>query len=203
MSGTARLRRAAPADAPALRRVCLLTGDAGADASALHGDPDLLGLVWAVPYLELEPAHAFVAEVDGEVVGYVLGTPDSRAFEARAETAYWPRLRARYPLGPVEGRTEADEEVVALLHRPPTAHDALVADYPGHLHVDLLPSTQGQGLGRRLVQQVLDSLAAAGCVGVHVGVDPRNGTAPGFYRSLGFVDLDTGPDAVHLGLRRE
>lgn len=196
-----RLRAAGADDAVPVRSICLRTGDAGRDASALHADPDLLGLVWAVPYLELEPMHAFVAEVDGEVAGYVLGTPDSRAFEARAEARYWPRLRARYPLGPVEGRTAADEEVVALVHRPPTAPDALLAAYPGHLHVDLLPTAQGRGLGRRLVERVLGSLAAAGCVGVHVGVDPRNEAAPGFYRGLGFVDLDAGPDAVHLGLR--
>ena len=32
-------------------------------------------------------------------------------------------------------------------------------------------------------------------------IDPRNGGALGFYRHLGFVDLDASPDVVHLGLR--
>ena len=36
-----RLRPATPADMPAFRCVCLLTGDAGEDASHLHDDPDL------------------------------------------------------------------------------------------------------------------------------------------------------------------
>lgn len=202
MSGPLLERPATTADAANIRRICLRTGDAGRDATPLHADPDLLGLVWAEPYLELEPAHAYVAvDDDDALLGYVLGTPDSRAFESRAESAYWPGLRLRYPAGPAPGRTPADAEAVALVHRPPTAPERLLADHPGHLHVDLLPAAQGRGGGRLLVTAVLDSLAAVGCLGVHVGVDPRNEPALGFYRRLGFLDLDTGPEAVHLGLR--
>jgi len=194
------VRPARADDADALLAICLLTGDAGDDASALHSDPRLLGLVWAKPYLDVEPGHAFVAAVDEEVVGYVLGTPDSRAFEARAEAAYWPVQRERYPLGPRPGRTAADEDAVALIHRPPAAPAHLLARYPGHLHIDLLPAAQGLGLGRRLVGRIRGSLEAAGCRGIHVGVDPRNDRAAAFYRHLGFVDVDSGSGAVHLGL---
>ena len=197
-----RARPTTTADAAEIRRICLRTGDAGRDATPLHADPDLLGLVWAQPYLELEPAHAYVAvDDDGGLLGYVLGTPDSRAFESRAESAYWPGVRLRYPAGPAPGRTPADAEAVALVHRPPTAPEGLLADHPGHLHVDLLPAAQGRGGGRLLVTTVLDSLAAAGCAGVHVGVDPRNEPALGFYRRLGFVDLAPVPGVVHLGVR--
>lgn len=195
-------RRAEADDAVAVRRICLRTGDAGRDATPLHADPDLLGLVWAQPYLDLEPDHAYVAmDDDGTVLGYVVGTPDSRRLEARAEASYWPALRARYPLAPEPGRTQADQDAVTLVHRPPTAAEGLLAAYPGHLHVDLLPEAQGRGAGRRLVQAALDSLAAAGCAGVHVGVDPRNEPALGFYRRLGFEELATAPDVVHLGVR--
>ncbi len=201
MSGLLLARPATTADAAEIRRICLRTGDAGRDATPLHADPDLLGLVWAQPYLELEPAHAYVAvDHDDALLGYVLGTPDSRAFESRAESAYWPGLRLRYPTGPQPRRTAADDECVALVHRPTTAPDALLADHPGHLHVDLLPAAQGRGGGRLLVSTALDSLAASGCVGVHVGVDPRNEPALGFYRRLGFVDLVSGPEVVHLGV---
>ena len=201
MSGALSGRTATAADSAAVRRICLRTGDAGRDATTLHADADLLGLVWAQPYLELEPEHAYVAmNDDGTVLGYVVGTPDSRGFEARAEASYWPALRGRYPLAPQPGRTPADQEAVALMHRPPTAPEGLVATHPGHLHVDLLPEAQGRGAGRRLVQAALDSLAAAGCAGVHVGVDPRNEPALGFYRRLGFEDLAAASEVVHLGV---
>ncbi len=196
------LRHATPDDAAAIRGICLRTGDAGRDATALHADPDLLGLVWAQPYLELEAAHALVAEDErARRLGYVLATPDSRSFEERAEASYWPDLRLRYPLGPVSGRTAADEEAVVLVHRPPTAPGPLLGTHPGHLHVDLLPEAQGRGAGRALVSAALDSLREAGCVGAHVGVDPGNVPALGFYRRLGFLDLASAPDVVHLGVR--
>lgn len=202
MTPAVQARPARSEDAPAVRRICLRTGDAGRDATGLHADADLLGLVWAQPYLELEPAHAFVAtDADGTVLGYVLGTPDSRGFEALAESAYWPALRARYPLDAVAGRTRADQDAVALVHAPPAAPEALLAEHPGHLHVDLLPEAQGRGGGRLLVGTALESLRGAGCAGVHVGVDPRNEPALGFYRRLGFVDLAASPDVVHLGVR--
>lgn len=196
------LRRATAVDAVAIRSICLRTGDAGRDATRLHADPDVLGLVWAQPYLELEPVHALVASDEGgRLLGYVLAAPDSRAFEARAEAAYWPELRLRYPLGPVSGRTPADQEAVVLMHRPPIAPEPVLRRHPGHLHVDLLPEAQGRGAGRALVSAALDSLREAGCVGAHVGVDPGNVPALGFYRRLGFVDLASAPDVVHLGVR--
>lgn len=202
MSGALTVRAAVPDDAAVVRRICLRTGDAGRDASTSHADADLLGLVWAQPYLDLEPDHAFVAvDDDGTVLGYAVGTPDSRDFETRAEASYWPALRRHYPLARQVGRTQADQDVVTLVHRPPAAPEALLAEHPGHLHVDLVPEAQGRGGGRTLVQAVLASLAAAGCGGVHVGVDPRNEPALGFYRRLGFAELASTPDVVHLGVR--
>ena len=47
------IRRATGDDASAVCNICLKTGDAGKDATALFPHrPDLLGLRWAVPYLE-------------------------------------------------------------------------------------------------------------------------------------------------------
>lgn len=200
MTAQTLIRHARAENADVVRQICLRTGDAGRDATPLHADADLLGLVWAQPYLDVEPEHAYVALVDDAVVGYVLGTPDTGAFEARAEATYWPGLRIRYPLGPVDGRTPADEEAVRLVHAPPTAPASVAGDWPGHLHVDLLPEAQGRGAGRLLVERVLRSLREAGCAAAHVGVDPRNEPALGFYRRLGFTDLDAGSEVVHLGV---
>ncbi len=195
------IRIATPADAPELHRICLLTGDAGGDASALHCDPDLLGEVYVGPYLHVAPAVAAVAMDElGVVLGYVLGTPDTSAFDAMCEAAWWPALRARYPLDPVAGhpRTPADQSLVELIHHPPIPDPELVAGFSAHLHVDLLPQAQGRGLGRALIDWVLDALAAQGARGVHLGVDPRNRSAISFYEHLGFTRWGSDPDDVVL-----
>ena len=191
------IRSTTPSDAPALYRICLLTGDAGADASALHGDPDLLGEVYVGPYLRVAPAIGLVALDDqGEILGYAVGSPDSVAFAAACEATWWPDLRARYPRQGSPGqptRTAADQRLVDMIHHPPDPDLGLAARYPAHLHIDLLPRAQGRGLGRLLMDELLTGLHEAGATGVHLGVDPTNRAAIAFYEHLGFSHWDHDP----------
>lgn len=85
-----------PADLEALYRVCLQTGRNGDDATALYRDDKPLGHVHAAPYALFEPSLAFVAEDAAGVGSYIIGALDSHDFEARLETDWWPKLRARY-----------------------------------------------------------------------------------------------------------
>ena len=55
----------------------------------------------------------------------------------------------------------------------------VVARYPSHLHIDLLPRAQGQGHGRLLIESLLDLLRAEGSGGVHLGVSPDEHARPG------------------------
>jgi ribosomal protein S18 acetylase RimI-like enzyme len=194
------IRDATPADAPQLYRICRLTGDAGRDATALHADPDLLGDVYVGPYLTVEPALAGVAiDTGGAALGYVLGTPDTTAFLAACEERWWPALRDRHPLDAGgRRRTPADQSLVELIHAPHVPDAALVASHPAHLHIDLLPEAQGQGLGRALIEWLLTGLAERGAGGVHLGVDPRNTSAVAFYERLGFTRWGSDPATVTL-----
>ncbi len=186
----AKIRKYEPGEEQVLYDICLLTGDSGEDASALHRDPDLLGAVYVGPYLRLAPEHALVGVDDEGVAGYVLGAPDTRAFEAECERSWWPPLRARYPVGSFADDTP-DDRIVRLIHAPPAASQDVVERYPAHLHIDLLPRFQGRGNGRRLMTALLDGLAAAGAPGVHLGVGTANQRAIGFYRRMGFTEVHT------------
>lgn len=178
-----------PAEAERLYEICLRTGDHGADASALTAEPRLVGDVYLGAYLRLAPELAFVLvdpAVPGPegVLGYVVGVADSAAFHERLERAWWPALRERYPLG--AHRRDFDAELVRTIHHPPPVDPSIVARYPAHLHVDLLPAAQGGGHGRRLLGALFDALRTARVPGVHLGVSLRNTAAIGFYEHLGF-----------------
>jgi GNAT superfamily N-acetyltransferase len=181
------MRPATLHDLPGVYRVCRLTGAAGRDATSRHADPDLLGHVWAGPYLVAPDGVALVLHDDAGVAGYAVGVPDTARFEDWLETEWLPPLRDRLPRG--SGATGADRELVERIHRRPGTPAELVAAYPAHLHVDLLPRAQGTGWGRRLVERLLDLLAGAGATGVHLGVDAENAAAIGFYEALGFSEL--------------
>jgi ribosomal protein S18 acetylase RimI-like enzyme len=180
-------------DLPGVYRVCLLTGAGGSDASTLHDDPDLLGHVWAGPYLAFPDAVTRVLHDDRGVAGYCLAVPDTVAFEQWADESWLPPLRERYPIG--SGSTPADAALVERLHHTTPADAALLGAYPAHLHVDLLPRLQGQGWGRRVVEAVLERLATAGATGVHLGVDESNTGAQVFYARLGFDEVPGPPGA--------
>ena len=190
------------ADLGDLYLICLRTGDHGEDATAQFRDPDLLGHVYAAPYGVLEPSLAFVVEDQAGVGGYCLAALDSREFEERLEAEWWPPLRLRYaePDAAVCDRWTRDQQTAYLIHHPWRTDDELMADYPSHLHIDLLPRVQGGGMGRRLMDTQLAALREQGSPGVHLNVNSANRRALGFYHHLGFTDLRTGDRNV-LGMR--
>jgi ribosomal protein S18 acetylase RimI-like enzyme len=147
--------------------------------------PDL----FAGPYVFLEPEFAFVLDDGNRAVGYVIGTPDTAAF-ARAYRARWiPRLAGRYPVPPDPPASQEDQ-MIALHYHPERLVWPGLAEYPAHLHIDLLPPFQGAGHGRALMETFYAAAARAGAAGVHVTVTTANTRALGFYDRLGFRRLE-------------
>ena len=192
------IRPATLQDLPGAYRVCLLTAAAGEDASASYRNPDLLGHVFVGPYVVRSPELARVVVDPEGVAGYVVGAADTRAFEAWAEAAWWPVLRAQYP---ELGDGTRDAEVIELIHRPHLADPAIVVEYPSHLHINLLERARGHGQGRSLVEWLAAELRSAGSRGVHLDVGALNHNAIAFYRRLGFEALATTDDGIVMGLR--
>ena len=186
-----RLRLYRPGDLDALYRICLETGDSGRDATALFRHPALLGQIFAAPYALFEPSLAFVLEDQAGVGGYCLAALNSQSFEQRLERQWWPYLRPRYPDPDLAHRRlwTRDEQFAHLIHHPWLTDDDLMAEYPSHLHIDLLPRLQGGGNGRRLMDAQLAALREQGSAGVHFHVSPANQRALGFYYHLGFTEV--------------
>lgn len=188
------------ADLGALYDVCLRTGSSGRDATGLVDDASLFGALFAAPYGVLEPEHGFVLDDgSGNAIGYVVGALDTVAFEARCEAEWWPPLRELHPLQPDGARL--DDLLIHLIHHRSTPDPALVTSYPSHLHIDLLPSGQGAGWGRRMMATLYAALTADGSPGVHWGVSTRNTQAIGFYRHLGATELADDGAIVTFGER--
>ena len=192
------IRPAVPEDRDAISAVCLGTAASGKDATPLYGDPRLPGLVWALPYAELEPAFAFVLVGKEGPVGYTLGTPDTRAFQARLAASWWPRVRRE--TAEVVPRSPADAHALSRIAEPLLAPDWLLADYPAHFHLNILPEAQRVGWGKRLTDVQIDALSRSGTRGVHFGISTANERAITFYRRMGFTEIGRG-QAVYFGMR--
>ncbi|MGW0606125.1 GNAT family N-acetyltransferase [Streptomyces sp. NPDC002640] len=188
-----------PSDRPAVGRVCVLTAHDGGDATPHYTDPAILPTLFAYPYVDREPELSFVVDDGaGEAVGYILGTADTAAFARWFRDDWLPGAAEAYPPPPAAdgGEPTPDEVMAALLHNPERMVRPQLDPFPAHLHIDLLPTHQGLGLGRALMEAFLDALHKSGVDQVHLCMSRANTRARAFYDRMGFEELavpDDGP----------
>lgn len=192
------LRPYRPSDRAALTDICVETGDSGGDARGLFRQDRLLGDVYAVPYALHDPSLAFVVDRGGAAIGYVLGTTDTTTFNAWFHDVWWPSVRDEYAGDETAPR---DAQVLASASAIGTEAVPYAEEYPAHLHIDLLPATQGGGFGRALIMTFLDALRERGVRGVHLVAAASNTNAVGFYDRLGFTRLPSDAGAAAFGMK--
>nr|WP_281419520.1 GNAT family N-acetyltransferase [Falsiroseomonas tokyonensis] len=157
----------------------------------------MLGHIYSAPYAVLSPETVFIAEDSAGPAGFVLGAPDTLAFEDRLERDWWPALRQRYPqpAGPPEA-WDHDARRCHRIHAPRRTPPRIFNAFPAHLHLNLLPRMQGRGWGRALLERWIDAIRPGG---LHVGVNPDNQRAIGFWQASGFHNLAPSEGVVWLG----
>ena len=190
-----------PADLTRMREICLLTGAAGGDATGRWSTDALLPDRFVEPYTTFAPGWAWVVELDGAVQGYLVAVSDTAAFVSWWRDTWTPWFAAGYtrPNEPYS----AEEELVLRGFVPEVMEIEEQAEYPAHLHIDLLPVAQGQGWGTKLIGRLRSELADVGVPGVHVALAPEDAIARGFYERIGFAPLASGPDVLGVATRPE
>lgn len=181
------IRPFAPGDEPALSEICLRTADYGKDATGILTDDAIWAEIFALPYAARHPDLAFVVETDdGRVAGYIVCAPDTASFEEWFQNEWWPPIAARRPRP-----TSSDDRDGILNYAYERGNEPLpfAAEYPAHLHIDLLPELQGEGWGRRLVDTLVAALRERGVTGLHLIASVENAAALAFYPRVGFASL--------------
>ena len=200
---TTHIRMFRSGDEAAAYHICLKTGDRGKDGEPFYrDDPDALGRIYTGPYLQFAPELAVMLEDDQGVCGYALAAFDSKTFYDQYDKLWRPNLVAQFaePTGDRSQWSRVDE-IHYLYHHPDYFCPEPYAEYPSHLHIDLLERAQGQGHGRKMIERLLDLLRDQGSVGVHLGMSVTNDPAYGFYRTLGFEELTRDEDSIYMGMR--
>ena len=190
------IRPYAAGDRAALRRICCDTADAGRRVEAFFDDRELIADLLTNYYTDFEPESAWVAEQAGEVVGYLTGCRDTGRFRRIMFGRIAPQalFKAFW-----RGTWWAASTRRLIRCNLPTwwrllGHRAIpLAGYPAHLHINLRPGMQGQGIGRQLINQFLAQLRAAGIPGVHLSAREDNMAALAFFEKRGFARLGRRP----------
>jgi GNAT superfamily N-acetyltransferase len=180
-----------PGDERGAYHVCLKTGNHGEDGEPYYReDPDALGRIFVGPYLKFEPEASLILRDAEGICGYALGALDSRTFYDRHEKEWRPRLCTEFPEPGGDPKSWTPVQAVYhMYHHPDYFCPEPYAEFPSHLHIDLLPRAQGKGFGRHMLMQLMSELHHRGSPGAHLGVSSRNQRAMGFYLRIGFREL--------------
>lgn len=186
------------ADRDAVYDVCVRTASAGVGVKGLFSSDDILGDVFAGPYLEFEPELAFVVDGDDGVAGYLVGAANTRAFVVRYTADRLPGFAAKHAgFDP----TTREGGYIRSGMRPERMLVPEVDEYPPHLHLNLLPELRGRGIGRGLLATFAGALLARGIERFHVTPSSENANAIRFYEAVGFTHLPSStPKAPILGI---
>jgi hypothetical protein len=169
------VRRARPEDRARIREICQQTALRGLPTRSFFEDEEVVSRLFADYYLDYEPESCFVAEVDGQVVGYALACKDTRRYLRVMATRIVPRVMGRilWKILTLGYRRRSTYQtlwwVVARSWRElPTA--SLTA-YPAHLHANLDPAVAEMKLvafrlGMKLAEAVIAHLREAGVRGI-------------------------------------
>ncbi|PKG38235.1 GNAT family N-acetyltransferase [Psychromonas sp. Urea-02u-13] len=172
------------ADLTSIYKICMQTADGGKDASHLFTEQQLIGDFYAVPYVILESDVCWVVSRGDEVCGYIVGCKSSQSFSLQCEEQWFPTLRTKYPLAS-KSISPLNDRLLRLIHDGYQPRPEF-ANYPAHLHINLLGNTQGHGLGAKLINAFIDNLKTLTVAGLHLEVSRDNAGAISFYEKMGF-----------------
>ena len=185
-------------DLDAIYDICLQTSDNGGDDSKLFQDSKLIGQYYVAPYVVLEPELCFVVTNNDKVCGYILGCKDSAHFSQRCEKVWFPALRKQYAL-PDSSDSSLNALVIKRIHSGiEVRHE--YQNYPAHLHINLLPETQGHGIGRKMTEVFINKLKALDVPALHLEVSKTNSAAISFYNKMGFEVIHEFNDSIGFAM---
>jgi ribosomal protein S18 acetylase RimI-like enzyme len=190
---TTSFRPYARTDRAAVTGILHRTGFLGEDlaGTGLFDDRRLFALTNTDGYLRFQKDHAFVAvdDANGRVIGYIIGTPDSAGYDRTFTVRMYPRIAARGFLVSWWKYPESFRHVLGWAREYSDAAIPFYADYPAHLHINVLPEYQRGGIGEKMMSLFEEHLAALGVKGVHLGTSNRNRKAIPFYEKHGYTIL--------------
>ena len=167
------IRKYKPSDKERLRYICKETtwDDNKKDENLLESIP----MIFNDYFTEYEPDNVFVAVNEEDIpVGYVICSTDIPLFREKMLHDIKDRVRKTYPSS------------ILMLLATVIAVCITPKKYRTHLHIDLLPETQRQGVGTRLIDALCALLKEKGVKNVSVLTISTDSMGYNFYKKYGF-----------------
>jgi ribosomal protein S18 acetylase RimI-like enzyme len=176
-------------DREAVRSICFETGLMGDPVVAQFGDKETFADLFTGYYTDKEPESCFVVEAaDGKVVGYLVGTLDTRKAASvdavMAKVAFTRHLGWRPATARFFWRGIGDSAKMLLRGESKVRPD--LDAYPAHTHFSLLPEARQAPLAAGLYRAFFLYAKKKGCPGLHGEVFAENVRAAALHEAMGF-----------------
>ena len=155
-------------------------------ATSKHSDSDTpenrayLCALYCDYYLDNQAEFCFVAVDEEDIpIGYILCAADATDYEENMQQLYLPLVRK-----------VASGEYFRFAAESRMFQQYVSMGYTAHLHINVLPDYQRQGLGTKLLDTVEQKLKELFVEGVYLVCARNNADARKFYESRGFEDID-------------
>lgn len=155
-----------------LRKICLETSSLPVETQAQR---DFLYFLYNDYYSEVEPFNCFVAaDENDEAVGYIICAENFKKYNKHFSKHYLPKIRKL-------GFSYYFFAVAEMM-----GHRLFSKKYPAHLHIDILDTCQGQGVGTKLMNELKAHLKSKGINNIMLSCGADNTRAINFYKKNNF-----------------
>ncbi|QSR89741.1 GNAT family acetyltransferase [Methylacidiphilum caldifontis] len=156
------IRKFCPQDREAVRKICADTGFLGKPIDPIFEDRELFADFLTRYYTDMEPESAFVCEIDGEVVGYIIGCCKPKVkfwYDLWVSPYLLFKVMFRYFFKPYKPSTKKYIHWLLFFGRkqtPPAPKNC------PHFHINLLPKAKSPTTTRKLIDSFLSYLLSRG-----------------------------------------
>ncbi|MBU1869541.1 MAG: GNAT family N-acetyltransferase [Candidatus Omnitrophica bacterium] len=181
------IRKYKAADRASIRKICCDTAFMGEPVESFFNDRKILADLLTLYYTDYEPESVFVAEDNGQVIGYLLGCKDTIRKEKVFSKKIFPKVLFDFLLRGLIFDMKSLRlflNVFKSLRRGEFNHQKVPVIYPAHLHIDIEADFRKQGLGTRLMDEFFKYLRENNITGVHLCTFSEQGRS--FFLKVGF-----------------
>ncbi|MFA5092912.1 MAG: GNAT family N-acetyltransferase [Candidatus Omnitrophota bacterium] len=201
MSEEVIIRKFEPGDRESVRQISRDTALMGESAILFFDGPEVISDAFSLYFTDYEPGSCFVAEVNGQVVGYLMGAVKKvTAEEVFNKKIALPLLIKALKSGiflKLKNLIFVGSCLLDLLKNGIKTPN-FAKEYPATFHINIRTGFRGQNIGTRLINAYLSYLKTRGALGVHLAT--MSDQAANFFFLQGFKLLYKGKRSYFKGV---
>jgi len=188
-----KIRKFQAKDKPAVRQIVYDTALMGESAELFFQGQEVISDAFSLYFTDYEPEACFVAEDNGQIVGYLIGTRK----KVSAEAIFNGRIALSLFIKALKSGIFLKKRNLIFIYS--CLKDFLIngiktpdfnRQYPATFHLNIKDGFRGKELGSKLITNFLDYLKINRCPGVHLATMSER--AADFFLAQGFIQLYKG-----------